>query len=261
MDKICELLGNEGSRHVALRKLKEKRKQLAEELPPQKTNHFKEWRAKKEQELKTQIEAVIETTVKTSLQGLSDTFSAERLAEFTMKSLEQIQLKLIYPEVLLRYLLLIEQNLEAACYYTEKGHWDERLLPIDAEISRASLNILKPFDESMINTERFQGELRFPSTRCGQDANGRWYDKWLTAGLNERKPILFDGEDYVEKLIKYYHEIYWATAEKERAAKAVPPPPPIQETPKPRVGPAIVQPASPLTLQGRIERIKQGGLR
>jgi len=261
MDKVCVLLGNEGSRHVALRKLKEKRKEMEALLPPQKKKVFSEWRVAKEKEYRQMITDIVSTTVRTALQNLSDIFSPEKLVEYTLRAFEQSQLKVSWPQVMLAYLPLLEENLEAACYAVEKGHWDERLLPIDAEISRATLNILKPFDESMINVEKFQGELRFPIDRVGYQGD-RPFDKWLTNGLQEKKPVFFDEQErYIDCLCRFYNEVYWPQGERERAAKAVPPPPPIQEAPKPKIGPAIVQPASPLTLQGRIERIKQGGLR
>ena len=256
MDQIMSLLGNEGSRHVALRKLKEKRKQLAEALPPQKTKHFSEWRAGKEKEYRQQITDIVQTTVRTALQNLSDIFSPEKLAEYTLRAFEQSQLKVSWPQVMLAYLPLLEENLEAACYAVEKGHWDERLLPIDREITNATLTLLKPFDESMINVERFQGQLRFPIERIGYEKD-RPYDKWLTNGLQEKKPIFFDEQErYIDCLCRYYNEVYWPQGERERAAK-MPPPlsvPPVKETPK--INPDPVETA----LQGRMAKIMKGGL-
>jgi len=268
MDQIMSLLGNEGGPHITLRRLQEKRKEIEAVPQPVKVSKFAEWKTKKEEELKVEIESMAKEVVLGAVRESAD--NEQLLLEYALKKMEQGQQRLSWPVIFLEYLDLITSELEDAVYKTQKGHWDERFLEIDRSIRNAEVNLPKPFTEEDINIAKFNGQTRFPSSRCGQDKDG-WFDRWLTEGLGEKKSIHFSDENYVEKLIQYYHQVYWTTAEREKAErelpKAPPSPRPVQQ-PKPKVEQSVEllrtefyekegSSISPLSLNDRINKMKR----
>ena len=231
MDKIINQIGEEAGVFITLRDLREKRKELEKQVPPLRENKFSKWKQDREAELKKEMVRVAQGPVQRAAADIASAWSPEKLLELTEKYFMMEQVKVMWPAVSLMYLPLVTEALETALYSQEKNKFDGRFQSIDAGIQRMTSMIPKPFSPEMINTDK-----RFPVERCGQDQNGRWYDRWLTDGLKS-KPIFFDDQEkYIDALCRYYHEVYWATAEKEKAekqaqtlkieeAKVAPPPP------------------------------------
>ena len=261
MDKIIELIGNEAGPHVTLRDVRARRKELEKIPPPVKVNKFDGWAKEKEKELHARMKTIATTQVQAAQHDIGDLFNPDLLLEYTQKNFEKAQTQAMWPFIQLQYLSMVTEALEATAYAKEREVYDNRFREIDREILRAEQVLPKAFDSSLINRDK-----RYPVERCGQDKDGRWFDRWLTDGLKSKQPIFFDDkEKYIDALCRYYKEVYWATAERERAEEQVkvPLPPPVEEIPPMGISPAVLEKegASSLTLRGRIEQKIKGGAR
>jgi hypothetical protein len=255
--RIVMIAETEAGLFDTIKGLREKRKELEKVTPPERKDKLTEWRAEREGALKAQMKQIAIDVVTHAERDVQSIWSEPLLLEYTLKNMEREQVKIMWPFVMLQYIPLITESLENALYGKEKEAFDSRFRQIDNEIIRIEVLIPKPFAPELINVDK-----RFPIDRIGQTSDGKYYDRWLQEGLKEKKLIFFDSPQYVDFLIRYYHEVYWATAEREKAAKQ--PPPPVEVKAEPQIEPVspyiseFFQPEreeGPVSLQGRTSRI------
>lgn len=225
MDAKIILIGEEAGPYVTLKELKEKRIE-SEKIPPpeQRKNRFDSWKAEKEKSLRSQMKQFAQGMV----QGIPpEIWSEESLFAHVEKNLNKENVRMMWPFILLQYLPLVVESLEVAVYARESQAWNTRLQGFDNSIAVMTSQLPKPFSPELINKDP-----RFPVERCGQTSDGKWFDRWLALGLKEKKLIMFDSPQYVEYLIRYYHEVYWATAERERVEALKQVTPPVEPSPQ-----------------------------
>ena len=266
MDKREEMIGNESGLFVTIREKNVKRKECEEIPKPVKQDKFSQWAEEKLKALKGEVNQIAVNLAGAAFHAVANVYSEKAMAASLDDVMTRETLKIITPVVMQTYVPLLKEELNNIAYRIELGEWQKRLTEIDGEIARLTARTPQPFSPEKINRDP-----RFPIDRVAQDKDGRWYDRWVTEGL-KGKPVYFEPQkQYEDALCRYYHEVYWATAEKERNPIPVPVKVEVEVKPKPvSVDPGI--PFStldnfysddgikePNTLQGRISRIYKRG--
>ena len=226
MDDITRILGEEGSVFFAIEGLKKKREEAKKRPFPEKKS-LKFWGEEQEKLSDASLKQRAQSIVTQASSEIASMFSPEGLIGRVNTFLDKEGLGV-------RKLLLpwIQEFMEKEILGKEIETYNVEVKDIDNLIARGIQNKPPVFDPSIINVNR-----RFPYSRVGQTSDGKFFDKWLTDSLKEKRPIFFDSPTYNDKLIEFFQMVYQKVAEGERKAREAQQPAPVEEpsTPGPEL--------------------------
>lgn len=274
MDARINNMGEESAKFIFLDREKLKLAELEKIPQPKRTQNFESWEKEKETILKQEFDQVCQNIVAASEREISSVFSEDSLKETVWKKFQNESAKLMRPYAMLAALPTIRKLIEDTIWGKGFEAWSHRLDGLKQRIADMESKLPQPFSLSLINTEKYpDGSFRFPlngdeNDRVRQLSDGTWVDLWLQKDLGEKKVIPFEPQErYIPYLKRYHPEVYWATAEREKAEARKQPSPVVNEEPPPTPPPIPPEQAKAIhgffndgaeetgTLRGRISRI------
>jgi hypothetical protein len=206
MDDLQRKLAIEAAHLFELKRLQKQKEDLEKIPKPQREKvSLADWRKQREAKLQGQLDTMMQGLVKKSFTDLKNDgiYSNERLLDRVFEAVQKEPLKFAYPTTIGPLIPSIEKALEETIYQESVDRWEKRFGPVNGLLQPARNKAGKPFHPSLINVDP-----RFPVERIGWQDN-KPYDRWLTEGLKERKPVFFEPhEKWEEKMIQFYEKVY-----------------------------------------------------
>ena len=231
MDKKISILAGDALPFRELRRLKAIRKELEAQTLPEVEIDLEGWQKQVEEDLKKEMEQIALNIASTASRQHQDAWSVEAVEASVIEMVNRWVTTLMQPFVKLNYLPLIVEKLKQVIRAREVVIFERRFLAVDPGIRKWEAKMLNPFSPELINVDP-----RFPADRVGE-GDFRYYDKWLTEALKS-KPIFFDQENYIDKLLEFYEKIYLAAYFKEKEGE--------KAEVEPKIAPAPGSPSLPV---------------